>query len=317
MTETDSNTNSDSSLNLNSRIAIVAAGRLGASLAIALARAGRNVVAVSSRRPEQRQWLKAELAAMSLVGNDPANRILVCSKPRDAASDADVVFVTSTDAAIAQVARSCELRRGQYVVHCSGLLGADILADAAPEATPGAMHPLQTFPSRESHNLIDGISFGIESPDRVLLEWLNDLAATFNGRVVLVSGTRQRAAYHAAAVMSCGLLAGLTGIAAEMWRELGINRDDALGHMAPMIRSTAAAVAESGIPDAISGPFVRGDVDTIRAHLNATHAFSRETGRAYAALALAQLHLAGEKGNLQPDTIAEIRRILTDQLEAA
>lgn len=317
MTETDSKTDSDSSLNLNSQIAVVGAGRLGASLTIALARAGRNVVAVSSRREEQREWLQSQLAATSSIRDGGAGRTRVCSEPREAASDADVVFVTSTDAAIAQVARFCELRRGQYVVHCSGLLGADILADAAPEATPGAMHPLQTFPSRECHDLIDGISFGIESPDRVLLEWLNDLAATFNGRVVLVSGARQRAAYHAAAVMSCGLLAGLTGIAAEMWRELGVNRHEALDHMAPMIRSTAAAVAESGIPDALSGPFVRGDVDTIRAHLTATHAFNRETGRAYAALALAQLHLAGAQGNLQPDTIAEMRSILTDQLEAA
>ena len=316
MTETDHTIDREAALNPNSRIAVVAAGRLGASLAIALSKAGRNVVAVSSRRNTQRQWLNTQLASTSLRGNDPANGTRVCSEPRDAASDAEVVLVTSSDAAISTVARSCELRRGQYVVHCSGLLGADILADAAPHATPGAMHPLQTFPSRECHNLIDGISFGIESPDHALLEWLRDLAATFNGRVVLVSGSRQRAAYHAAAVMSCGLLAGLTGVAAEMWRELGVNRDDALGHMAPMIRSTAAAIAESGIPDALSGPFVRGDVDTVRAHLSATHAFSRDTGRAYAALALAQLHLAREKGNLKPDTVAVMRRILTDQLEA-
>lgn len=316
MTETVPNIASDSSLRLNSRVAVVAAGRLGASLTVALARAGRNVVAVSSRRDTQRRWLNTQLAAVASIRDDSEGRTRVCSEPRDAASDAEVIFVTSSDAAISTVARSCEVRRGQYVVHCSGLLGVDILATAAPEATPGAMHPLQTFPSRECHYLIDGISFGIESPDDALREWLTELAATFNGRVVHVSGESQRAAYHAAAVMSCGLFAGLAGVAAELWRELGVNRDDALSHMAPMIRSTAAAISEMGIPDAISGPFVRGDTDTIRAHLTATHGFSRDVGRAYAALALAQLHLAGEKGNLKPDTVAEMRRILTDHLEA-
>lgn len=315
MTKSNPRHNRDASLNHDSGIAVVAAGRLGASLAVALTRAGRNLVAVSSRREEQRQWLRYQLARAENDGDDTPNQIKVCTDPSDAATEADIVFVTSSDAAIAQVARSCNLRPGQYAVHCSGLLGADILSDAAPGVAPGAMHPLQTFPSRECHNLIDGISFGIESPNDDLRGWLEDLAVTFNGSVVLVSGKQQRAAYHAAAVMSCGLLAGLTGVAAELWQQLGVPRDEALNHMSPMIRSTAESVAELGIPDALSGPFVRGDVDTVRAHLAATQQHSPEAGRGYAALALAQLHIAREKGDLKPGTAAEMQHIMTEYLE--
>lgn len=317
MTKSNPTTDRYSSLNHDSRIAVVAAGRLGASLAVALTRVGRNLAAVSSRREEQRQWLQRQLAAAENVGDETSNQTTICADPGEAATEADVVFVTSSDAAIAHVAQSCNLRPDQYVVHCSGLLGADILSDAAPGVAPGAMHPLQTFPSRECHNLIDGISFGIESPNDVLLDWLKGLAVAFNGRVVLLSGKQQRAAYHAAAVMSCGLLAGLTGVAAELWQELGIPRDEALNHMSPMIRSTAESVADLGIPDALSGPFVRGDIDTLQAHLTATKQHSPEAGRAYAALALAQLHIAREKGDLEPDTVAEMQHIMTEHLETA
>ena len=303
-------------LNADSEIAVVAAGRLGASLAIALVKAGRNVVAVSSRRSEQRAWLETQVTTARLDGSDATPRIRVCSNARNAASNAKVVFVTSSDAAIAQVADSCQLTDGQYVAHCSGLLGAEVLSEVAPNAIPGAIHPLQTFPSRESHSLLNGISFGIDSTDGVFLNWLEGIAHTFDGRVVRISGPRERAAYHAAAVMSCGLLAGLTGIAAEIWSEFGVSRNEAVEHMSPMIQSTAAAVNELGIPDALSGPFVRGDIGTIRAHLNTLRTVNKDVTRAYAALALAQLPLSCEKGKLKPDVATELERTLTECLES-
>lgn len=289
-------------LSADSEIAVVAAGRLGASLAVALSRVGRNVVAVSSRRAGHRGWLADALdAAMACHGGDNARSrsVQVCQDAREAVSYAKVVFVTSSDGAIAEVAGSCELQAGQYVAHFSGLQGADVLAEAAPQATAGAMHPLQTFPSPDSADLLlNGISFGIESPDAAFRAWLCGIAGDFGGRVVHLRGDADRAAYHAAAVMACGLLAGWTGLAADMWGAFGIPRDEALHHMAPMLESTVSAVSQMGIPAAMSGPFVRGDVDTIIAHLDATSRAGQDVGRAYAALALAQLPLAAAKGTL-------------------
>ncbi|MBT5894146.1 MAG: hypothetical protein HOH57_10160, partial [Chloroflexi bacterium] len=44
-------------LNKESPIAVLAAGRLGSSLAIALSKAGYNVAAVTSRQASHRKWL--------------------------------------------------------------------------------------------------------------------------------------------------------------------------------------------------------------------------------------------------------------------
>lgn len=299
-------------------IAVVAAGRLGSSLALALVKAGRNVVAVSSRRVEHRRWLASALrsAIATRDGGTRSSTVRVCKDAREAASLAKVVLVTSNDGAIGDVVDSCELGAGQYVAHCSGLLAANVLSEAAPHATVGAIHPLQTFPTPDSDGLLHGISFGIESSDAAFREWLCGIAISFGGRVVHLTGNADRAAYHAAAVMACGLLAGWTGLAADMWGALGISRDEALRHMAPMIESTVGAVSQLGIPEAMSGPYVRGDVDTVRAHLDTTGRAGADVGRAYAALALAQLPLAAAKDNLDADVVRELTDILTNQLHS-
>ena len=305
-------------LSAESGIAVVAAGRLGSSLALALVKAGRNVVAVSSRRGEHRRWLASALrsAIATRDGGTRSSTVHVCEDAREAASYAKVVFVTSNDGSIADVVDSCELGVGQYAAHCSGLLAADVLSEAAPHATVGAIHPLQTFPTPDSDGLLHGISFGIESSDTEFREWLCGIATSFGGRVVQLNSDADRAAYHAAAVMACGLLAGWTGLAADMWGALGISRDEALRHMAPMIESTVGAVSRLGIPEAMSGPFVRGDVDTVRAHLDATGRVASDVGRAYAALALAQLPLASAKDNLDARVVRELTDLLTNQLHS-
>jgi predicted short-subunit dehydrogenase-like oxidoreductase (DUF2520 family) len=113
--------------------------------------------------------------------------------------------------------------------------------------------------------------------------------------------------------MACGLLAGLTGLASEMWEPLGIERADALKRLIPLLRATVDALDEQGLPAAITGPFVRGDVDTIASHFMATTANSPETGSAYAALALASLHIAKEQGGLSDVALAQIKSVLSDE----
>jgi predicted short-subunit dehydrogenase-like oxidoreductase (DUF2520 family) len=126
----------------------------------------------------------------------------------------------------------------------------------------------------------------------------------------------QRSAYHAAAVMACGLLAGLTGLAAEVWASSGgINRADAVKSLAPLVKTTANSIAEKGLPEALTGPYVRGDVTTVARHIEASSAVSAEHGAAYAALALAALHLAREQGALTEQAESSIKAILNSALQ--
>ena len=291
-------------LNKQTPIAIVAAGRLGSSLAIAMSDAGYNVAAISSRRANHREWLKSRIENGVVVEN-----------AQTAANMASIVFITAPDAAIEQICSIVQWRSHQTVVHCAGVLPLSALDNATRAgAETAGFHPLQTFPSPESSDRLSGVSFATESPNPEIRIWLETLASDLGGSSFKIDSS-QRAAYHASAVMACGLLAGLTGLAAEIWEPLGIDRSDALKRLIPLLRATVDALDEKGLPSAITGPFVRGDVETIASHLSATTSNSPETGNAYAALSLATLHIAEEQGGLSESAYQRIKSVLSDEIQ--
>jgi len=291
------------SLGKETSVAIVAAGRLGSSLAIAMDRAGYNVTALSSRRAEHRKWLSEQLPSA-----------IVVESAQTASNTAGVVFVTGPDSAISEIAESIDLRAHQAAVHCAGVLPIDVLDSVRGSgAEVAGFHPLQTFPSVDSSEQLSGVSFAIEASDEILDTWLFTLAEDLGGSGFHIT-TEGRAAYHTSAVMACGLVSGLIGLAAEMWEPLGISRSEALERLVPLIKSTAEALGDKGLPDAITGPYVRGDVGTVETHLAATAAKSPETGKAYAALAAAALHIAQEQGGLSGSAYERIKELLNSAI---
>ena len=286
-----------------SKLAFAGAGRLGSSLALAADRAGYDVAALSTRRVEHRKWLGKRLPSAK-VFTDPA----------EAAHGADIVFITASDSAVADVCAQIEWRKGQAAVHCAGALPVSALNVAAQSgAATGGLHPLQTFPGPDSHDRLKGVSFAVESADTGFAGWLRQFAKDLGG-VPFDIKPEHRAAYHASAVMACGLVAELAGLAAEMWSQFGVPRERALASLAPLIEATAAAIREKGLPGAITGPYVRGDVSTVAMHLEATAAQSPDVARAYATLALAGLPIAAEQGSLTAAARRDIEKMLRQAL---
>ena len=289
----------------NPKIGIIGTGRVGSSFALANFPNG-NVVAASSRRPEHRAWLSKLLPNIAIVQN-----------ATDIAKLADIVFITTSDAAIKPVCDSIPWQPHHNVIHCSGSLTLTVLESAAKAgASTAGFHPLQTFPSHANPGRISNIAYAIDCNNEPLTTWLQSFVRSQNSQTFNIQGETAHAAYHASAVLACGLLAGLVGISAELWQNAGIDRARALQLLAPILKSTIDAIADEGLPDAISGPYVRGDIETIRKHLKITSDVNPDTSRAYAALALAQLHIPNEKGNLDHATLDAIKKLLTDHLNS-
>ena len=261
---------------------------------------------LSSRRLDHREWLSQQYPDFVIV-NDTA----------EVAKLSDTVFITTSDAAIRTVCNSIDWQPHHHVIHCSGVLTLDVLASAKHTgASVASFHPLQTFPNYCDHQKLLQISFAVDCQDAELKEWLWNTASALESTPFSIKGELAHNLYHASAVLACGLLAGLVGISAELWENAGIERERALKLMTPMLKSTIEAIAEDGLPDAISGPYVRGDIETIRKHLETTAKVSPDTSHAYAALALAQLHIADEKGNLDTETHDNIADLLRQHLKS-
>ena len=97
---------------------------------------------------------------------------------------------------------------------------------------------------------------------------------------------QQRARYHATATIAASHVAGLMGQVERNATQVGVP----LAAYLDLARSTLANVEALGPPAALTGPIVRGDWETIRAHLAA---LSPDDRAAYLALATEAARLAG------------------------
>ena len=117
------------------KIGFIGVGVLGKGLALALADRGYRVSASFSRRSDSSLWLSERIPGCSVAASAQA-----------LAEVADLVFITTPDAAIHQVCAEVAWRPDQGVVHCCGADSRGILDSAARrQAQTGAFHPFQTF----------------------------------------------------------------------------------------------------------------------------------------------------------------------------
>ena len=283
----------------NSRIGFIGAGTVGTLLAVVLSRQGYPVVAAASRTLSSARTLAGLVAgcvAYPTVG--------------EAASASEVVFVTSADDAIGPVVASISWRPGQAVVHCSGVSSLDVLQTAQRQgAMVGTFHPLQAFSSVENGvKSIPGTTFGIEG-NAEMRAFLEDLALAIGGNPIFLR-PEDKPLYHLSGVMVGGLLAALAAVSSQLWEQFGMDRATGLRALVPMIRQASINLETSGVPGGIMGPYVRGDIGTIRKHLEALQARAPDVLPLYCELALAGLPFAVEKGTLQPARADEIRELV-------
>ena len=287
------------------RIAFVGAGRVGLTLAVAFVEAGWPVTAAASRDGTRRQRFAEAVPGARTFG--AAAAVL---------DEADVVFLTVPDDAVAGVARSLRLYSGQALVHTSGALPAGVLEPAMAAGTAAAsFHPLVAFTDAErARSALRGATIALEG-DEALLPLLAELAESIGARPVrLPAGTKQ--AHHAAAMMAAGGLVALLEGVARVARLAGIDEQTALRVYLPLARQTLANVEELGFDAALTGPFVRGDAGTVAGHLSALRVDAPELVPLYLALARREIAIAVRRGALSADSARELTRLL-DEAEAA
>ena len=250
-------------------VGFIGAGRVARTLAPALREAGYAVSAVASRSRASAEALAAAAGAEAVSSQGAADR---CA----------LIFLAVPDDAIVSAAESVAWRGGQAVVHLSGALGRGVLASAADAgAATGAFHPVQTFGGAGTRTTLDGVVFGIDA-EPPLYGVLAVIAGRLGGRAMRVP-SEARALYHAGAVLACGYVTALLAEAVDVWEQAGLSRVDAQAALTRMAETTVANVGAAGPGEALTGPIVRGDAATVRAHLAALRARAPHVLEVYAA----------------------------------
>ena len=282
-------------------ISFIGAGAVGGSLAVALHNAGYPVVAAASRTHASAQAF--------------ADRIPGCVPYRSLqklVDSAGFVFITTPDDAISTVCESLRIREGQGVAHCSGAASLEPLESAAEQgAFIGAFHPLQAFSSvEEGVQNIPGVTFGIESAPEIH-DYLEQMAHDIGGNPIFLR-PEDKVLYHLSGVLMGNLLAVLASVAASVWPKFDHTRDEGIRALTPMMGAVARNLDANGVPQGVAGPYPRGDVGTIRKHLEALKSNAPEYLPLYCELALAGLPFTVEKGSLSEDLSAEIERMVLE-----
>ena len=281
------------------RVGVVGAGRVGAVLAAALASAGHDIVAAAGESDASRRRISQLLPG---TAND---------QPAAVARACDVLLLTVPDDMLPNVvtmlSASGAIRPGQYVVHTSGRHGLAVLAPAAAVgARPVAMHPAMTFTGTALDlGRLAGCVFGLTAgPDeRAFAEALVD---DLGGRAMWVP-EEMRTLYHAGLAHGANHLVTLVTQAMELLAAAGA--DDPAGTLRPLLTAALDNALDQG-DSALTGPIVRGDVNTVRAHLEDVAANAPQTLTSYVALARATLDRVVTDGRLLPIRAAAIRQVL-------
>ena len=238
-------------------------------------------------------------------------------KPTAVARACDLLLLTVPDDMLGNVvtmlAASGALHQGQVVAHTSGRHGLAVLAPATAEgARPVALHPAMTFTgtSRDLPRLT-GCTFGVTVADgeRELVEVL---VADLGGRTVRVP-EELRALYHAGLAHGANHLVTLVSQAMELLSAAGV--DDPGATLRPLLEAALDNSLAQG-DAALTGPVVRGDVETVRAHLAELEAHDPDTLPTYVSLARATLDRVVTDGRVLPIRAAALRRVL-DAAESA
>jgi len=282
-------------------IGFIGAGTVGTALATRLSQKGARIIAASSR-----SLTSAERLASSLP------HCHACSSPQEVADVAELIFITTPDDAIAEVANEVHWHPGESVVHCSGAHSLDILKPANQAgANAGSFHPLQTFADiNQAVENLPGSTFAIEA-EEPLLSTLKELTSLLDGNwIELKPG--DKVVYHAAAVFACNYMVTLVELATDLWQTFGVPQKEATKALIPLLRGTVNNINNIGLPDCLTGPISRGDLGTISKHLTVLKDKNPSLLAAYKQLGLHTIPIALGKGKINEHKAEELKTLFTN-----
>ncbi len=272
-------------------IGIIGAGRVGGALAIALSE--KNFpVCLANRHKESADFIASVSKARSISIEDAAR--------------CEVVLLTVTDSAIKSVAKQIAdlVSKEQVVIHTSGALSSKEISFL--NARVGSLHPLKSFANPEdAAKSLKGTIFTFEGSKKAE-EAAKKIVSIVNGRFIKIN-PNDKVLYHLAAVLTANYTVTLFSLSQEILTSIGFSDEDAKESLLTLVKGVVRNIEKNGVDNALTGPILRGDVETIRMHLNAIK--DKTLKDIYIFLAFATLKIAERRG-LNKEKIKAIRKVL-------
>ncbi|MEW6068435.1 MAG: DUF2520 domain-containing protein [Nitrospirota bacterium] len=281
------------------RISIIGAGTVGTAMGFLLKECGYSIVGIGSRT------LESAKKAREFIGEGEASVDL-----KTIAKKAEIVFITTSDGAIEEVCNKLAseggFNAGTVVFHMSGALPSEVLGSARNSgASIASIHPLQSLADvNEATKNLHGSYFCIEG-DEIAISVARKIVKSLNGKEITLDVSK-KPLYHAGAAVVSNFLVATIGFGLALYEAAGINRQDSLKALMPLIKGTVKNIESLGIPSALTGPISRGDAGIVESHLKAISKAMPETIRLYSELGRCTVKIALDKGTIKESDAEKI-----------
>jgi predicted short-subunit dehydrogenase-like oxidoreductase (DUF2520 family) len=280
-------------------VGTIGAGRVGAVLSAALARAGHRVVAVAAVSRESRRRAEelvpgAEVLAVDAVAAHA--ELLVIAVPDD-----------DLGGLVSGLASTGAVRAGTLVAHTSGAHGIAVLAPLTERgALPMALHPAMTFTvTTVDLERLGTACFGVTTVEE-LRPAAEALVIEMGAEPVWVE-EELRPLYHAALAFGANNLVTLVAQASDLLVQAGVEHPQRV--LGPLLGAALDNALRHG-DRALTGPVARGDAGTVSGHLVALGHAAPEAARAYVELSRLTALRAMAAGTLTPERAEALLDVL-------
>jgi predicted short-subunit dehydrogenase-like oxidoreductase (DUF2520 family) len=282
-------------------VGVIGAGKVGAVLGAALRNAGHAVTgvhAVSEASRSRAESLLPEVPVLEIPEILRRSEMVLLAVPDDVLPDL-----------VSGLAEAGHFQTGHLVVHTSGAHGVSVLDPVrASGAIPLAIHPVMSFTglTLDLARLQDCM-FGVTA-DPIVLPVAQALVVEMGGEPAVIAEA-DRGTYHAALAHASNHLVTLTAQAAQILASIGVEQTDRM--LSPLLNASLENALANG-DGALTGPVARGDVGTVRRHLQvlAAEGIPADVGQAYRAMATATAQRALARGALSEARVADLLDLL-------
>jgi predicted short-subunit dehydrogenase-like oxidoreductase (DUF2520 family) len=287
-------------------LSVVGSGRLGTALAIALRKTGYRIDALvaSSLQGARKAAILLDAPVRELAFKQlsklPSNELVIIATPDDQIAGVALTLARTRN-------RGGEIRT---VLHTSGALSSTVLSPLAERGWHvGSIHPLVAVSeSRSGAKALRGAFWCIEG-DTEALRMSRTIVDDLKGQSFSLSAKR-KPLYHAAAVMASGNMVALFDVALEMLGRCGLTPKEARRVLLPLVESTVGNLLVSEPAHALTGTFARGDLATVKLHMEALSSSGiADALELYQLLGKRAVALARKNG-VEPGILREIRKAL-------
>jgi predicted short-subunit dehydrogenase-like oxidoreductase (DUF2520 family) len=264
-------------------------------------------------------WLskRVEIIGYSSRNIDSAHRLAfrtntrTFSSPAALAKEASLIMITTSDDAIQNVAETLAgfsvHWEEKIVCHMSGVHSSHILSSLYHQgATICSFHPMTSFHTTSMATVdLEKVFFTFEG-NGCHLKDMEDFLQSLGHRYELIHPD-QKALYHAAACVLSNYFVTLLNTGVQMLAHSGISQENIIDCLRPLIEQTWENVLNAGIENAMTGPISRGDIGTVRLHLQKLLEEGRQDWlEIYKTMGKSTVELVLQAGRIHPETAGKL-----------